>query len=538
MVGSLTYARSTQNDTFLTDSTAPLVPVTSAQALVVNESATLKFFERPSRDLTLSAGLKYDLRENRTPVNTYAFYDNNEEPTGKSPFQYLFPTIPDMGTDINVATNTPYSRRVGQLNLEADYRIRQGSHIDVAWNSTKTDRYCLGSWVECINAQDAVENTLRADLFGSVSEQVSGQLGLTAGRRKVEYDEDSFLARVPMADQFPTGAPPGTSAYGTLVAQGLTGYGPATGLAPAAPPGSALGYYFPLNNALSNTLYAYRNRISELLGMRRYDQADRYLTKLRAKLAWQASDQVEVQGGLDLGKANYKASAYGMTKADSGALNLDATYTASEDFSLTLFGTYEEQRSQISSNTYTANSAATSVNGATAISGGCFATVALRNASNKIDPCLNWTSDTHDRSTTVGLSFTRKNLVPGKFDLWGSVIYNQGYTDIDVAGGNYANNPYAGVAGAPTKDIAAVYIPASALPTIKVTTVDLRLPGSYRIGAGQAHRVAYGYQRMRSADWGYEGLQDGAQVQVLPTREQAPNYNVNSIGVSYVVSFR
>jgi hypothetical protein len=50
--------------------------------------------------------------------------------------------------------------------------------------------------------------------------------------------------------------------------------------------------------------------------------------------------------------------------------------------------------------------------------------------------------------------------------------------------------------------------------------------------------VGYAYQRLRSEDWGYEGSQDGALTQVIPTREQAPAYNVHTLGVAYVASFR
>ena len=96
VTGAASYSHSSQNAAFLSDATAPIVPVASAQALVVNESVNLKISNRTTKDLTLSGGYKYDLRENRTPVNTYVFYDNGEAPAGVSPFRYLFPSLPTM----------------------------------------------------------------------------------------------------------------------------------------------------------------------------------------------------------------------------------------------------------------------------------------------------------------------------------------------------------------------------------------------------------------------------------------------------------
>ena len=538
VTGAAAYSRSSQNEAFLSDATAPIVPVASAQALVVNESVSLKVSNRTTKDLTLSGGYKYDLRENRTPVNTYVFYDNGEAPAGVSPFRYLFPTLPTMGTDVNIAANTPYSRRVHALNLDADYQLKAGSHIKGGVDATNTDRYCLNSWYQCVNAASSDETTVHADWFGNVTPEINTRLGLASSHRKVTYDENSFLSRVPMANQTPTGAPAGSTAYSALTSLGLNGWGPALGLAPAAPAGSLLAFYFPLNNPLSNTLYAFRNRISELQGMRRYDQADRDRNKLRSSVSWQATEKFELQGALDYSQDRYNHSVYGLQKASTGALNLDANYAANDDFSVGVFASFEQMTTRQAGNTYTANSAATNVNGATAIDGGCFATIALRNASNKIDPCLDWTSTTKDKTTTFGASFNKSRLMGGKLSLQGSFAYSAGRTDIDVTGGNYVNNPYAGIAANPTGTIAAYYIPATPLPTVKATSWDFRLTGTWQLKPDVAVRVGYGYQRLRSEDWAYEGSQDGALTQVIPTREQSPVYNIHTLGIAYIASFR
>jgi hypothetical protein len=104
-------------------------------------------------------------------------------------------------------------------------------------------------------------------------------------------------------------------------------------------------------------------------------------------------------------------------------------------------------------------------------------------------------------------------------------------------GGNYVNNPYAGVAANATGATAAYYVQANALPTVTADSVQLQLAGTWRLDKDAALRLSYGLQRLKSADWAYEGQQDGGLTQVLPTREQAPNYRIHSLGVAYVLGF-
>ena len=92
--------------------------------------------------------------------------------------------------------------------------------------------------------------------------------------------------------------------------------------------------------------------------------------------------------------------------------------------------------------------------------------------------------------------------------------------------------------GAPTT-IAAYFIPATALPTVSVDSRELRLDGRYALTGRQSVRVGYSYLHMDNADWMYEGMQIGAGTiaGVLPSLEQAFNYGVNVVGMSYILSF-
>ncbi|NDG42426.1 MAG: hypothetical protein EBY28_24515 [Betaproteobacteria bacterium] len=488
-----------------------MVPVSSAQGLVVSQGLNLKLVSRPIKGLTLAAAYKFDERDNRTPVNTFGYYDAGELKSGTSVFAAYFPGL---GSNANLNANRPYSKRLNQFNLDADYALARGQAIKAGAELQKMDRYCSGTWIACVDANNSSEATLRAEWRLNALENLGARIGLSRAHRSVDYNENAFLALVPAANLSPTGAPGGSTAYGTLTALGLTGYGPQLGLNPLPTAGSAQAFVFANNNALSNSLYGNQNRISELPGMRRFNLADRNRDKLRSS-----------------------RSVYGLTSARSLAVNLDGTWNPDDNTALTLYATSEDQRSRSVGNTYTANSTAANVGGFTAISGGCFATIALRNASNKVDPCLDWQADMRDRVDTLGLSFARKNLVGGKLDLQGGISFSQARSDIGMNGGNYANNPLA-VAGAAAGTIAAYYIPATALPTVKTDITALRLSGRYTLTKEQAVRIGYSWQHLVAQDWAYDGLQAGGLSGVLPTNEKVPTYNVHTLAVSYQYSWR
>lgn len=532
--------RSTQNDALLVDPTAPWVPVASAQARVDGESASLKLQHRASGALQLGAHLGHELRDNRTPVALFGFYDLDNPATGSSPFAYLFPTLKGLGQNFNVNANTPYSRRTRSAGLDADWHVAPLQQLKLGWDGQRTARWCNGSWINCADATDATEHTWRADWRGTLAETVDAGVGVAAARRRVDYDENAFLAVVPMAGQSPstaTGALAGSTAAGALAVLGFNGWGPASGLTPAAAAGSLQALYFPANNALSNVLYANQNRISELPGLRRWNQADRDRDTLRGRLQWQPDERLSLQAALDLRRDDYHRSVYGLQRLAGQALNLDARWTADDRWSLGAFASLERQRSTAAGNTYTANSAATSVNGATAIDGGCFATIAARNAANKVDPCLDWTTTTRDRTFTLGLDAEAKRLLAGRLDLRGSLVLSDARVDTDGTGGSYVNNPYAGIAGAASRDTAAYYVPFASLPAVTVRSVQLDLAATARVSERQALRLTWGWQRLRVRDWAYEGFQDGSLAQALPSREQPPAYDVNRIALSWLLGF-
>ena len=270
--------------------------------------------------------------------------------------------------------------------------------------------------------------------------------------------------------------------------------------------------------------------------MRRYNLADRDRNRIRASLDWQPTDKLSFQGNVDHYKDNFGASRYGLLGARDWATTLEASYVPGETMAFTVFATHEDQRQNSAGNTYTANSAASSVNGNTDISGGCFATIALRNASNKIDPCLDWATDMRNRIDLFGASMDRKSLFTSKLDLGAQLIVTRARSDNDVSGGNYANNPLA-ITGAPPGTIAAYYIAATALPTVVTDSLELRVNARYALSSASTLRFQYIYGDLSSSDYAYQGMQFGGLAGVLPSIETAPHYIVHVVAVSYAHRF-
>ncbi len=531
LVVDAALGRSTQNEHLMSDATTPVVPVSTANAVVESKTLSLKLTGRATPDLQLAAVYKYDARENHTPVNTFQFSDSN---------QPIAPLNSFNGAVVaqNANANTPYSKRVNKLGLDADYRLAKGQAVKAGYEYQGTDRWCDGSWISCVEAANTEDNILRLEYRNNTIENLSGRIGYEHGSRTIsKYNENAFLSFVPYANVSPTGAPGGATAYGTMLANGLNGWGPNSGFNPVAPVGSALAFFFPNNNALSNALYGNENRISELPGLRQYNMADRNQDKFKAAINWQASEEWAVQAGVKAHKDDYANSVYGLKEANGWSLNLDANYQASEDLGVSAFYTLEDQHTKSAGNTYTANSNAANVGGFTAISGGCYSTIAARNLNNKTDPCNNWTADLHDQIDTLGVAFNAKGLLAGKLQLKGDISVTHAVTDTAFGGGNYVNNPLA-VAGAPVGTIAAFYIPATSLPKVTTKTFDLHVTADYAVDKMRTVRMGYAYSYMYSQDWAYDGMQAGGLTQLLPSYEQSPNYSVHAIAISYVLRFR
>ena len=539
LVANGSYARNSQNDTFLTDETTPVVPVSALNGLVVSTLFNAKLTTRLAKKLSLAGSYKYNDRDNRTPVNIYQYADTGEAAVASANFAAGAGNPLGAVLAQNANANRPYGTRLNQVNFDADYALGGGQWIKGGYDFQKIDRACHGSWIDCADVATTKENTLRADWRASVGGDFTARAGYAYSTRRGTYNENAFLALVPYANVSPASATGGATALSFMNANGWNGWGPAVGFAATS---GNLNVFFPSNSALANAMYANGNRISELAGLRRYYVADRNRDKVRTSLSWQANETWSLQGGVDLNKDHYPDTTFGLRGAKGWTTNLDVTYSPTDNLSTNVFYTVEKLRSLTGGNTYTANSNASTITGGqpgiVGLAGNAcdgYTTLQQRNNNNKLDPCLLWSSDTLDNVHTAGLGLRKKQ---DKLDLLGNLTFARSRSDNSVTGGNWANNILNGPGAAPTT-FAAVLIPATPFPTVSTDTAELRLSGTWALAKAQSLRVAYAYLHMTSSDWIYEGMQTGIGTLsgVLPSNEQPFNYKVNAFAVSYLVSF-
>jgi MtrB/PioB family decaheme-associated outer membrane protein len=533
------YSRNSQNDTFVAAPafypTSYIAPATSANALVINKSANLTLTTRPSKQWNVNAALKFNDRDNRTPVRLYIFQDIDAESnslTAPSPFNaYLGRTL---GQNTNIYNNRPLSKAQHQFKLDTDYRVGNGHTIAGGIDWEKIDRSCKGTWISCTDADKTREQTLRAEWRAEFSEDFSTKLAYAHSQRKVNYNENAWLAEVPLANVAGTGAP--MSVYDYITQNGLTGFGPLLGY-PSKPLTGAAAVLTPNNNIVLQRFYGSRNNISEIPGMRRYNLADRNRDKLRASASWQATERLSFQGGLDYNQDDYSHSLYGLQKAKDYSLNLDGTYVIGEDFSANAFYNHENLQSRQAStpSNISNTNPATAVTNNVLVGSSCYATVQAHNGDAKNDPCNHWSADMRNAADTFGIELVKKKMLSGKLDLHASLLFTRVKSDIAVNGGTYVNNPRAATAGEP----GAFFIAAENLPRVSNDIAEIGLKGEYRVNKDSAVRMLYSYQRLKSsADYAYEGLQFGSLTAVIPTNERVSNYSIHTIGVSYVYRFQ
>jgi MtrB/PioB family decaheme-associated outer membrane protein len=536
------YARNSQDALLLTNPTTPVVPVSSLNGLVVTTAFNAKFTTKVSRKLALTAAYKFDDRDNRTPIHIFQYADAEEAPTPNASF-VAGPNNP-LGAVVaqNANANRPYSRRLNLATFDSDYALAKGQWVKGGIDFERINRECHGTWISCADAALTNESSFRGEWRIEAGANINARVGYTYSmRRTPDYNENAFLALVPYAGVIPATATDGATALSFMAANGWTGWGPAAGFATTT---GNQNLFFPANNALANALYANNNRISELVGLRRYYVADRDRNKLRTLVAWQATDPLSFEGGVDLTNDHYPTSTYGLQDANGWTLNLDGTYLFGAKWSATVFYTYEDQHSVSTGNSYTANSNTAAITngqaGAVGLSGNScdsFTTLQQRNNNNKLDPCLNWSANRLDRVHTMGGGLNGQ-LLSNRVSVGADLIFSRARWDDLVGGGNWANNILNGPGAAPTT-IAAYFIPASNFPTVSVDSHEMRFDVRYAVDARQSIRAAYSHIHMDNADPMYEGMQIGVGTPsgVLPSLEQSFNHDVNVLSVSYIMRF-
>lgn len=299
LAGGLSYARNTQNMPYAYDTGLMVTPspTASLDGSVVTTHADLKLTDQTTRDLALSAGIKYDNRDNRTSSNIYNFNAID----GVHPSNY---------------PNTPLSIKKTQLELAGDYRFDKTQQVRLAYNHDEIDRKCnqyavwspptivsgnlstFPSGTNCVTATGSKEDKLSATYRRRVNDTVNLNAGYSYSDRRASFDQNAIAAFI-----------------------GVNGN--------------------PVLNVPAATLVRGLNA-GDFRGFNPWFEASRKEQMLKAGVNWQATDTLSVLVSGRYTDDDYD-SALGVQKGNAWGLNLDATYRYGENGSLTAYATQQQR---------------------------------------------------------------------------------------------------------------------------------------------------------------------------------------------------
>lgn len=308
LIGSLSYARNTQNDPFV-DSGLMVTPaaVSSLNGLVVTTHGDFKLTSQTTKDLLLSATLKFDKRDNRTPSNIYNFN-----------------AISGAAAHIANYPNTPLSTKKTQVELAADYKLTKDQNLRFAINHDDMHRWCNSyavnagypAGIGCVVATGQTDDKLSLTYRAKPSLDLNVNAGYSYAKRSNDYNPYARTAMI------------GTN--GWLVAGQLVA-------------GQNAGDYYGFHPYLDE------NRVQHII---------------KGGLQWQADDRLSLGINGKFTRDRYDTT-YGWKFGGQWSLNLDASYQYSEQGSVSTFITQERRwryRTDLRTATTVTNASATAIN--------------------------------------------------------------------------------------------------------------------------------------------------------------------------------
>ena len=300
LAGSLSYGRATQNDPFVVDSFMMVTPATrtSADAKVINTHADFKLTNQSVDKLTLTAGMKYDERDNKTPSSIYNFQAVS-------------------GSVSNIANypNTPLSNRKTQYELAGDYRLTSNQHLRLAYNRENVQRWCNDyatgggntgfpylAGTSCVVAESSKDDKLSANYKVNATENVHLNAGYSYGGRNTNFNPNARSAFIES----------GNITAGVVTASGLNG-------------GDFLGFH----------PFFTENRIQQVV---------------KGGVDWQATDKLSLNANGRYSDDNYH-STYGFQNGSTWSMSLDAMLRYSENGTANAYIT-KERRERDMTNLY------------------------------------------------------------------------------------------------------------------------------------------------------------------------------------------
>ena len=285
LTGELSYARNTQNQSYagtytIDPNTVPVLPVGSLDGLVVNKHADVKLTHQATRELNLSAGFKYNERDNRTASNTYTFLD--------------------LGGDPQTVVNIPMSNKRYQFELAGDYRINNKQHLHLGYEYDDIKRWC--------------SNALANNAQGELSSTNEGYYTVASCVQVPKNKENKLIARyrVRVNDKVHFNA----------------GYTYSKRDATVNP-----SFYNPMQA---------NDEGFENYGFLAYFDASRKQNLFKAGVSWDATSQFTIGLNGRYTRDNYD-STLGVQDGDSTSANLDLSYSVSEHNVISAYASWQRR---------------------------------------------------------------------------------------------------------------------------------------------------------------------------------------------------
>jgi MtrB/PioB family decaheme-associated outer membrane protein len=229
--------------------------------------------------------------------------------------------------------------------------------------------------------------------------------------------------------------------------------------------------------------------------LRSYALADR--RRLQSSLALGIAPAAQWSLALTHGSTrdSYARSELGLTRANIRDLNLDASFSASEAWTLHAFAAREWMAFDQDGRSFQGGAAR------------------LQQAA---DPARNWQAEHRDRVDTMGLG-ARRALRDGRLRV----------------GVDYARSQVAGDVRVST----AAALTALPLPTTRarLTTLDIDL--AWRLGTRSELLLGYRREAFRSSDWARDGVAPNTLANVILLGEESPDYSAHALALSYRTEF-
>jgi len=493
IAGGASYGRNVQDANYFSDNSVLQTggsPTTALGGVVINENANVKLTDTSIRDLSLTAGVKYNERLNKSPSNVFLWQD--------------------LGGVNRINANAPYSNSKTESELGGSYRLTRSQTLSLSYNNEIIERWCEnmaavvpppggsgGSSVagaNCVITPRSNENRLNLGYRFKISGELNANVAYSYGKRNATVDENAIT---PLYDNGGNAAP-----------------GAITG---------------PIKNGAGFV------NASNYPGFMSYFDASRKQDTVKAGVNWQPDDALTFSLSGRYNKDNYFESTLGEKNGHSSSINFDASFAYAENAIVSAYAT--AQRREIYALSGTASNG--SASGATVSTGVDNSNNLSGNAAGLVDPSFVYSTQLNDKDVTVGLNFNHKGLLDNKLELTADASLSLGRTGYTV------ETPYYVAATSATSILGNVVACSSpgelicgSTPDITNRTFQFRLSAQYAVDRHNRLMFRYLYQKENVVDYYYNALQYGyTPSTVMPTNQTAPNYSVNVVAVSYIHTF-